>query len=114
MRPRIAIKRRRAGFNRIRRCVIEGAGGRAGCSTAMPMGMTMIRLAKNPFLWSAALGAGMIMATPVLAADMAIKAPRLVAYDRCAKIEPLPGTPAIPGGDIYGMTSPTDIGDPCS
>jgi hypothetical protein len=71
-------------------------------------------LSEKSVLWSAALGAGMIMATPVLAADMAIKAPRLVAYDRCAKIEPLPGTPAIPGGDIYGMTSPTDIGDPCS
>jgi hypothetical protein len=74
----------------------------------------MIRLAKNPFLWSAALGAGMIVATPVLAADMAVKAPRSAAYDRCAKIEPLPGTPVVPGGDLFGITSPTDIGDPCS
>ena len=34
--------------------------------------------------------------------------------DRCAKSEPLPGTPEVPGGDIFGILSPTDIGDPCT
>jgi hypothetical protein len=32
---------------------------------------------------------------------------------RCAKIEPLPGTPVVPGGSIFGFTDPTDLGDPC-
>ena len=30
------------------------------------------------------------------------------------KPEPAPGTPEVPGGDIFGFISPTDIGDPCS
>ena len=34
--------------------------------------------------------------------------------NRCAKVEAAEGTPAVPGGDIFGFTSPTDIGDPCS
>lgn len=51
---------------------------------------------------------------PIFAADMVVKAPRPVAGDRCAKVEPLPGTPSVPGGDIFGITSGTDIGDPCS
>lgn len=62
----------------------------------------------------AALGAGLMLAAPAEAADMPLKAPRIAAYDRCAKVEPAPGTPSVPGGDIYGITSPTDIGDPCS
>lgn len=33
--------------------------------------------------------------------------------DRCAKIEPLPGTPFVPTGSIFGFTDPTDLGDPC-
>ncbi len=55
-------------------------------------------------------------AAPVHAADpprkMPAKAP--AAVDRCAKVKPLSGTPEVPGGDIFGYTSPTDIGDPCS
>ncbi len=39
---------------------------------------------------------------------------RAASADRCAKIEPARGTPAVPGGDLFGFTSPTDIGDPCS
>lgn len=45
---------------------------------------------------------------------MAVKAKPVAAADRCAKVEPAPGTPVVPGGDIFGFTSPTDIGDPCS
>ena len=57
------------------------------------------------------------LVAPVLAADLPRKATKLavpVVADRCAKVEPAPGTPAVPGGDIFGFTSPTDIGDPCS
>jgi hypothetical protein len=64
----------------------------------------------------AGLTAALLMAAtvPVFAADMVVKAPRAVIGDRCAKVEPLPGTPAVPGGDLFGITSGTDIGDPCS
>jgi hypothetical protein len=34
--------------------------------------------------------------------------------DRCVKVEPPPEVPELPGGDIFGFLSPTDIGDPCS
>lgn len=114
MRPRIAIKRRRCGFNRVRRLAKEGAGGRAERNTATPGGMAMIGLTKNPLVWGAALCAGLAVATPLMAADMVLKAPRLAALDRCAKVEPARGTPVVPGGDLFGITSPTDIGDPCS
>ena len=30
-----------------------------------------------------------------------------------APVEPPKGTPEVPGGDIFGFTNPTDIGDPC-
>jgi hypothetical protein len=36
------------------------------------------------------------------------------AIDRCAKVELPSGAPEVPGGDIFGFLSPTDIGDPCS
>jgi hypothetical protein len=36
-----------------------------------------------------------------------------MAYS-CAKIEPLPGTPVVPGGSIFGFTDPTDLGDSCT
>ena len=54
--------------------------------------------------------------TSALAADLPRKPPGKPATiaDRCAKVEPLKGTPEVPGGDIFGFTSPTDIGDPCS
>jgi hypothetical protein len=57
------------------------------------------------------------LTAPALAADPVRKAPgtaQAKTADRCAKIKPLPGTPEVPGGDIFGYTSPTDIGDPCS
>jgi hypothetical protein len=56
------------------------------------------------------------MATQATAADAVVrKAPAKPAevVDRCAKIEPLPGTPVVPGGSIFGFTDPTDLGDPC-
>jgi hypothetical protein len=54
--------------------------------------------------------------TPAIAADIPRKAPvePAIVADRCAKVEPPKGTPEVPGGDIFGFTSPTDIGDPCS
>jgi hypothetical protein len=57
------------------------------------------------------------MATQAAAADAVVrKAPANPAevVDRCAKIEPLPGTPVVPGGSIFGFTDPTDLGDPCT
>jgi hypothetical protein len=65
-------------------------------------------------IFSAVLVSG--LATAVLAADLPRKAPKRAAAvaDHCAKVEPLPGTPEVPGGDIFGVTSPTDIGDPCT
>jgi hypothetical protein len=56
------------------------------------------------------------MATQAAAADANMReAPARPAavVDRCAKIEPLPGTPVVPGGSIFGFTDPTDLGDPC-
>ena len=35
------------------------------------------------------------------------------AVDHCAKIEPLPGTPNLPGGYIFGFTDGTDPGAAC-
>lgn len=51
-----------------------------------------------------------------IAADMPRKAPvkRATIADRCAKVEPPKGTPEVPGGDIFGFSDATDIGDPCS
>jgi hypothetical protein len=57
------------------------------------------------------------MATQAAADDAVVrKAPAKPAevVDRCAKIEPLPGTPVVPGGSIFGFTDPTDLGDPCT
>jgi hypothetical protein len=50
-----------------------------------------------------------------VAADFPRKAPVKPANvaDACAKVEPPKGTPEVPGGDIFGFTNPTDIGDPC-
>ncbi|MET0632792.1 MAG: hypothetical protein ABWY92_18195 [Xanthobacteraceae bacterium] len=64
-------------------------------------------------IFSALLIAG--LTAPVVAADLPRKAPVRPANvaDRCAKVEPLKGTPEVPGGDIFGFTNPTDIGDPC-
>lgn len=56
----------------------------------------------------------LLLVSSAVAADLPRKAPRApAAIDRCAKSEPAPGTPEVPGGDIFGFTSPTDIGDPC-
>ena len=55
-------------------------------------------------------------ATQAAAADAIMRqAPAKPApvADRCAKIEPLPGTPFVPSGSIFGFTDPTDLGDPC-
>lgn len=60
--------------------------------------------------WRAAARAGLIAAFAAGLPGMAAKA----ADDRCAKVEPAPGTPSIPDGDIFGITSHTDIGAPCS
>jgi hypothetical protein len=55
------------------------------------------------------------LATPIIAADFPRKAPvrPTGAGDRCANVQPPKGTPEVPGGDIFGFTNPTDIGDPC-
>jgi hypothetical protein len=58
-----------------------------------------------------------LAAMPALAADSGARktpAQRPVAFDRCAKVEPLPGTPAMPVGYFFGFTDPTDAGDPCT
>jgi hypothetical protein len=55
-------------------------------------------------------------ATHAAAADANMRetpAKPAAVVDRCAKIEPLPGTPSVPGGSIFGFTDPTDLGDPC-
>jgi hypothetical protein len=73
----------------------------------MPFQLTELRVA--------ALCLG--MATQAVADDAVVrKAPAKPAevVDRCAKIEPLPGTPVVPGGSIFGFTDPTDLGDPCT
>jgi hypothetical protein len=55
------------------------------------------------------------LTTPGLTADFPRKAPvgSDIGSDRCAAIEPPKGTPKVPGGDIFGFTNPTDLGDPC-
>ena len=55
------------------------------------------------------------LAIPAVAGDFPRKAPVRPANtsDRCAKVEPLKGTPEVPGGEIFGFTNPTDLGDPC-
>jgi hypothetical protein len=51
----------------------------------------------------------------VPAAEAAERKPAArIAFDRCAKVEPLPGTPEMPGGYLFGFTDPTDPGDPCT
>ena len=54
--------------------------------------------------------------TSAIAADMPRKAPVKPAtiVDRCSKVEPPKGTLEVPGGDIFGFSDATDIGDPCS
>jgi hypothetical protein len=74
---------------------------------------------KRRFSWCELLAlALLVVATvPALAADSdARKAPaqRTAAFDRCAKVEPLPGTPVMPVGYFFGFTDPTDSGDPCT
>jgi hypothetical protein len=54
------------------------------------------------------------LSMPGIAAERR-KAPvtrEMVAHP-CAKVEPPRGTPTVPGGDIFGITTPTDLGDPC-
>jgi hypothetical protein len=69
--------------------------------------------------WAGVLSTVLIvgMAMPAVAADTlprkAQAKPAAIA-DRCVKAEPPPGTPSVPGGDIFGFTDPADIGDPCS
>jgi hypothetical protein len=56
------------------------------------------------------------MVTQAAAADGNMRealAKSAAVVDRCAKVEPLPGTPVVPGGSIFGFTDPTDLGDPC-
>jgi hypothetical protein len=64
----------------------------------------------------AAFGVGLLLGAPAKAADMPRKAPPAAtsAGDRCAKVGPAPGTPVVPDGDIFGITSHADIGAPCS
>jgi hypothetical protein len=55
--------------------------------------------------------------TAAAAADTVVrKAPTkpVEAVDRCAKVEPPPGTPVVPSGNIFGFSDPTDLGDPCT
>jgi hypothetical protein len=33
---------------------------------------------------------------------------------RCTKVDPPAGTPSVPSGYIFGLTDPTDPGDPCT
>jgi hypothetical protein len=39
---------------------------------------------------------------------------RAAAVSRCTKVEPPAGTPSMPSGYIFGLTDPTDPGDPCT
>jgi hypothetical protein len=66
--------------------------------------------------WVGILSAALIvgMAMPAAGADASLPKAPVATADRCAKAEPPPGTPSVPGGDIFGFTDPTDIGDPCS
>ena len=70
-------------------------------------------------LSSACLGIALAMQAPhAMAADrvnetVVQKTAVIAAPDRCA-VQSLPQTPDIPGGDIFGILSPTDIGDACS
>jgi hypothetical protein len=51
----------------------------------------------------------------VPAAEAAERKPAArIAFDRCAKVEPLPGTPEMPGAYLFGFTDSTDPGDPCT
>jgi hypothetical protein len=72
------------------------------------MGGTMTTVARMVF-------SALVIAVPAVAADLPRKAPvRSPNFaDRCAKVEPPKGTPEVFGGDIFGFTNPTDIGDPC-
>jgi hypothetical protein len=57
------------------------------------------------------------LATQAMAADAGPrKAPTRSADlgDRCAKSEPLPGTPVVPSGSIFGFCEPTDLDEPCT
>ncbi|MDQ8726618.1 hypothetical protein [Bradyrhizobium sp. LHD-71] len=62
------------------------------------------------------LAAFFLQGADALAADRSIKAAPAVTMlpAVCVRSEPSPGTPEVPGGDIFGMLSPSDIGDPCS
>jgi hypothetical protein len=55
------------------------------------------------------------LVAPGIAADFPRKsrAKPATVSDHCAEVEPPKGTPKVPGGDIFGFTNPTDIGDPC-
>jgi hypothetical protein len=71
------------------------------------------------FALNAALAAALLFgaSVPAAAADALVrKAPvkATAGADRCAKLDPAPGTPSVPGGDLFGYTDGTDIGDPCS
>jgi hypothetical protein len=50
------------------------------------------------------------------AADRPVRSVKAAAVvqDRCTKIVPAPGTVDVPAGDIFGILSPTDVGDACS
>lgn len=72
----------------------------------------LFRQVARPLLLAACL----VQTVGASAADRPVrsgKAPAVVP-DRCAKTELLPGAVDVPGGDIFGMLSPTDVGDACS
>lgn len=62
------------------------------------------------------LAACLVQTVSAAAADRPVRSDKAAAVvrDRCAKIELAPGTVDVPAGDIFGILSPTDIGDACS
>ena len=65
----------------------------------------------NRLLFSGMTALAGLFPLMALAADPAGKGP--LASDRCAVEKPGDDVPSLPGGDIFGFTSATNIGTPC-
>jgi hypothetical protein len=62
------------------------------------------------------LSAALTVSIPItdVVADEFERKNRAAAVSRCTKVEPAPGTPSVPSGYLFGLTDPTDPGDPCT
>jgi hypothetical protein len=62
------------------------------------------------------LAACLVQTVSAAATDRPVRPVKAAAVvrDRCARIEPAPGAVDVPAGDIFGILSPTDLGDACS